>query len=222
MNEQTAEKQEYAVNVSEPEESGGPLVFSFVPKGLHRGRGPNGAPRRAPQFIVEVRPESGGLALDWGRTPDQPDASAREEIEGEVTARMRDRAIWIERVNFLVDQVEQWATEMGWSTRRIEKKLDDVRIGKHRVPALLMQQETDRVLLEPVGRTTPGAEGVVDLYLMPAYDDIASLYFYDDRWNLHYIFPGTTGAAAVREAAPMPLSKETLERVLTEMRRDAA
>jgi hypothetical protein len=222
MNEQTAEKQEYRVNVYEPEESGGPLMFTFVPKGLHRDRGANGSPRRVPQFIVEVRSESGTLALDWSRTPDQPDAAAREEIEEEVTARMRDRAIWIERVHVLVDEVERWATEMGWSTRRIEKKLDDVRIGKHRVPALLMQQDTFRVLLEPVGRSTPGAEGVVDLYLMPAYDDIASLYFYDDRWNLHYLFPGTTGAATVREAAPMPLSKEALERVLTEMRRDAA
>ena len=135
---------------------------------------------------------------------------------------MRDRANWIARVTSLVADVERWATEMGWSTRRVEKKLDDARIGKHRVPALLMQQDTLRVLLEPVGRSTPGAEGVVDLYLMPAYDDIASLYFYENRWNLHYIFPGTTGVPTVREAEAMPLSKETLERVLTEMRRDAA
>jgi hypothetical protein len=221
MNEQTAEKQEYLVNVYEPEESGGPLIFTFVPKGPHRDRGPNGSPRRVPQFIVEVRSESGTLALDWGRTPDHPDASARGEIEEEITARMRDRAIWIERVTSLVDEVERWATEMGWSTRRVEKKLDDVRIGKHRVPALLMQQDTFRVLLEPVGRSTPGAEGVVDLYLMPAYDDIASLYFYEGRWNLHYIFPGTTGVATVREAEARPLTKESLEKVLAEMRRDA-
>jgi hypothetical protein len=222
MNEQTAEKQEYLVNVYEPEEPGGRLIFTFVPKGLHRDRGPSGSPRRVPQFIVEVRTESDTLALDWGRTPDHPDASAREEIEEEITARMKDRAIWIERVTSLVDQVERWATEMGWSTRRVEKRLDDVRIGKHRVPALLMQQDTFRVLLEPVGRSTPGAEGVVDLYLMPAYDDIASLYFYEGRWNLHYIFPGTTGVATVREAEAAPLTKESLEKVLAEMRRDAA
>ena len=166
--------------------------------------------------------ESGVPDLDWSRTPDRPEDSAREQIEAEIAARMRDRAIWIARVTSLVGDVERWATEMGWSTRRVEKKLDDARIGKHHVPALLMQQDTLRVLLEPVGRSTPGAEGVVDLYLMPAYDDIASLYFYEDRWNLHYIFPGTTGVATVREAQAMPLSKDTLERVLTEMRRDAA
>jgi hypothetical protein len=30
----------------------------------------------------------------------------------------------------------------------------------------------DRELLEPIGRPAPGIEGIVDLYLMPAYDDI--------------------------------------------------
>ena len=36
------------------------------------------------------------------------------------------------------------------------------------------------ILLEPVA---PGTEGVVDLYLMPGYDDIASLYHYSNRWK---------------------------------------
>ena len=178
MNEQTAEKQEYRVQVREPEEAGGPLAFTFVPGEPHRNR-------------------------------------------RSVAARLSDRATWIERASSLVDLVERWATEMGWATRRVEKKLDDARIGRHRVPALLMQQETFRVLLEPVGRSTPGADGVVDLYLMPAYDDIASLYFCEGRWNLHYIFPGTTGVATVREAEARPLTKESLEQVLAEMRRDA-
>ena len=73
-----------------------------------------------------------------------------------------------------------------------------------------------------MGRSAPGAEGVVDLYLMPAYDDIASLYYYGDRWNLHYMFPGTKPAATVREAEALPLSKEALEKVLAEMRQNAA
>src|SRR5208283_5952327 len=99
---------------------------------------------------------------------------------------MHDREIWIDRVTALVAQVDQWAKEMGWSTRRLEKRLDDARIGKHRVPALLIRQDTCRALFEPIGRSTPGADGVVDLYLMPAYDDIASHYYYDSQWNLHY------------------------------------
>ena len=80
-----------------------------------------------------------------------------------------------------------------------------------------MQKETTRVLLDPVARFAPGADGVVDLYLMPAYDDIASLYLVNGEWQLHYIFPGTTGVATIREAKPCSLSKEAVARVLNEM-----
>ena len=62
---------------------------------------------------------------------------------------------------------------------------------------------------------------MVDLYLMPAYDDIASLYYYQDRWNLHYMFHGTKPVATVRDAAATVFSKESLEKVLTEMRQNA-
>jgi hypothetical protein len=222
MSETTAGSPRYIVSVHEPEHPGGALVFSFVPKGPDLGGSHDGLPGRIPRFVVEAREQSGGASLDWTRTPDVPDVPARQEIEREILARMRERAIWIERVNALVDRIEGWAIEMGWTTRRVEKKLDDHRIGKHRVPALLMQEDVFRVLLEPVGRSSPGAEGVVDLYLMPAYDDIASLYFYDGRWNLHYLFPGATGVGTTRDADPLPLSKEGLQKVLAEMRLHAA
>ena len=45
------------------------------------------------------------------------------------------------------------------------------------------------------GALAPGTEGVIDLYLMPAYDDIASIYYSGDRWNLHYLFPDTKNGA---------------------------
>ena len=42
--------------------------------------------------------------------------------------------------------------------------------------------------MEPVARSSPGIEGLVDLYLLPAYDDIASLYHYSGKWHVHYYF----------------------------------
>ena len=80
-----------------------------------------------------------------------------------------------------------------------------------------MQKETTRLLLDPVARFAPGADGVVDLYLMPAYDDIASLYLVNGEWQLHYLFPGTTAIATIREAKPCVLTKDMLGRVLDEM-----
>jgi hypothetical protein len=222
MSEQIAKKQRYIVTSYEAEKPGGALVFTFVPNGLQYERGPGGSPKRVPQFIVAVRQAGDEFVFDWSGTADDPGA-AREEMEAEVAARMKDREIWIDRVTSLVSQVEQWAGEMGWSTRRLEKSLDDIRIGKHRVPALLMQQDTCRALVEPIGRSSPGAEGVVDLYLMPAYDDIASLYYYGNRWHLHYnTLRGTNAVVPVPKAEAMPLSKESLEKVLAEMRQNAA
>lgn len=146
---------------------------------------------------------------------------ANAEIEQEAK-RNRARSAWMERVNALVDHAEIWAKELNWSTRRVEKKLEDSLIGEHSVSALLMQEDTCRILLEPVGRSAPGAEGVVDLYLLPAYDDIATLYYYGQRWNLHYVFPNSKPVASVREAEALPLTKESFEKVLAGMRQGAA
>ena len=55
---------------------------------------------------------------------------------------------------------------------------------------------------------------------MPAYDDIASLYFDDGRWVLHYLFSGTT--AGTPSTPAKLLSKETLQEVLEEMKQHAA
>lgn len=140
-----------------------------------------------------------------------------EAMQADATERAEERTRWIRRVGDLVDQIESWAKEFGWATRRIEKTLEDSWIGKHRVPALLLQEETCRIILEPIGRSAPKAQGVVDLYLMPAYDDIASLYFTRGRWNLDYLHGADSG-----HAASVPLDKESFGKVLEEMRQHAA
>ena len=213
-------KQQYMVNIYESKDTPEALVFTFVPKGLPGTHGTDERPQRVPQYIVLVQGNDGTMAFDWSRTPDDP-GTARAELEHEARQRVKSRTRWIGMVTDLVVVVEQWGQELGWATRRIEKRLDDSQIGKHQVPALLMQEGTCRVMLEPVGRSAPGVEGVVDLYRLPAYDDIATLYYYGERWNLHYLFPGSS-AASVREAAGVPLSKEALQRVLEELTQHAA
>ena len=89
----------------------------------------------------------------------------------------------------------------------------------HKVPALLLQEGTVRVLLEPVSRRVTGADGVVDLYLMPAYDDVASLFYREGNWHVHYVIPGGNGSAVVKDAESGPFSKETLDMLLQEMKK---
>jgi len=129
---------------------------------------------------------------------------------------------WLNVLAELTSKVKSWAEELGWSTRQIVKKMKDSRLGLYEAPALLMQKETTRVLLDPVTRFAPGADGVVDLYLMPAYDDIASLYFVGGEWRLHYMFPGTPTVTTIRQAESCPLSKDSIGLVLNEMSTHAA
>lgn len=80
--------------------------------------------------------------------------------------RIRDE--WLQRLSELVRTIESWAQELGWATRQIQVTLSDSQIGNYKAPALLIQEDTIRILLEPIARSAPGADGVVDLYLMPA------------------------------------------------------
>lgn len=131
------------------------------------------------------------------------------------TEQLRDE--WLARLHQLLELVESCARESDWSTRRIEKRLKDRQIGTYVAPALMMQHETTRLLLEPIARSAPGAEGIVDLCLMPAYDDMAHLYFENGQWRLQRAFPGSLG-----DFDSEPVNRESLLRVMNEMREHAA
>jgi hypothetical protein len=83
------------------------------------------------------------------------------------------------------------------------------------IPALYLQRGPTQLLLDPIAYDVPGAEAVVDLYLMPTYDDTASLYCRDGRWTIHYVFPADQKApAAIDKVEPIPLNERNLLHVL--------
>jgi hypothetical protein len=132
--------------------------------------------------------------------------------------KLRDE--WLARLSDLVKTVRGWAEELDWSTRRIETKMDDLEIGDYKAPALIIQKETVRAILHPISRSAPGVTGIVDFYIMPAYDDIARLFFYDDTWHLHHMSPRSPDVGPYRR--DQPLSRETFGAVLEAMIRNAA
>ena len=71
--------------------------------------------------------------------------------------------------------------------------------------------------VEPISPTPQGAGGLVDIYLLPALDDIASMYFYDDAWQIHYLFDEAPHVNNIREAAAKTLDQESLTEVLESM-----
>jgi hypothetical protein len=125
------------------------------------------------------------------------------------------RDLFQNRINTLVEQVGGWVSSHEWVTKTYPKKMRDVDHQVYEVPALFLQKGPIRVLLDPVAYDVPGAEGVVDLYLMPTYDDMASLYFQDGMWKIHYAFPPEPKEThSVIESKALPLSEETINQVL--------
>lgn len=95
------------------------------------------------------------------------------------------REAWVRDVESLVAEVDGWCKAEGWATRVIPRKLRDSQVGEHVVPALLLQVEFAQLLLEPRSPRVPGCDGLVDLYLLPQYDDIASVIRTAAGWRIH-------------------------------------
>jgi hypothetical protein len=118
-------------------------------------------------------------------------------------------------VHELVRQVEAWVEPAGWATSRYAKRMRAPDRSVFEIPALYLQRGPTRLLLDPVAFDVPGAEGLVDLYLMPTYDDMASLYLRERRWAIHYASPSDpTAPAAIDKVEPVPLDQPNLLRVL--------
>jgi hypothetical protein len=106
-----------------------------------------------------------------GTTPEVNNVAVRDE--------------WIAAVNELVTRVEGWCKELDWATRRSPKRIKDKALGTFDVPMLLMQQWDAKLLLSPINRFVGGeADGRVDLYTMPEYDDVAVLIRRNGDWQM--------------------------------------
>jgi hypothetical protein len=128
------------------------------------------------------------------------------------------RREWLDRLGALVEEVKGWAQASGWRTRRIDKTVNERRLGSYKVPVLLMEKNTVEVVMNPVARFVPGTNGAVDLYVAPAYDDIASLYLEGDHWALHYADrPDPMATESVIEIKPQPYSEMTIRKILDGM-----
>lgn len=125
---------------------------------------------------------------------------------------------WLERLDVLVADVQAWAAASGWRTRRIQKTVEERELGRYKVPVLLMEKNAVEVVLNPVARFVPDVDGAVDLYLSPAYDDIASLYHEAGRWFVHYSEPPTiTANGGIIETPSQPYSEAVIRAILDGM-----
>jgi hypothetical protein len=209
----------YMVSISDDPEVKGALRFTFVPAGTNDKVLLGQLRQPVPEYMVTVAGSGEGTTFTWLAAPEK--GAVKTKLEGIARQRVSARRAWLGLLGKLVTTVKEWAEASGWATKLTEKKMDDREIGNYKAPALLLQNGAARLFLEPITRAAPGAEGLVDLYRMPAYDDIASLYYYANRWHIHYMPPGALAVNNIREAEARPLTKDALQIVLDEMSEDA-
>ena len=125
------------------------------------------------------------------------------------------KAEWLERLETLVGSIKTWAEADGWRTRQVGKTIHERRLGTYKAPLLLMEKEGIEAVLNPVARYVPGSAGAVDLYLAPAYDDIASLYYEEGQWVVHHAAPADLNSPV--EVEQRTLSEETIRAILDGM-----
>lgn len=208
----------YMVSIRQAPGTTDTYELSYDKRGIQAASGSGGTPKRVPEGLkATAQVEGDAIHVTWQKTP--PDPTAREEFDEDARVRVLLLHQWLERLSPLIASVKKWAEELGWATRIVAKPLKDAEIGDYKVPALLLQQDMVRVGLDPIGRSAPGAEGVVDLYHLPVYDDIASFFHYDGNWHLHWQPPTKTAVASLREGQAKPLSKKALREVLDEMKK---
>jgi hypothetical protein len=209
----------YMVSVRQLVDADDAFSVSYVPRGVQQVR-TSGKSNKVPEYRATVNTANAHAPVSWSAHLEDSEIS-EEDLSSDARHRSLLARDWLRMLRSLIETVEGYAKDLSWSTKRIDKPMEDSQIGKYAAPALLMQDGTTKFLLEPITRSAPGTEGVVDLYLMPGYDDIASLYHYSKRWNLHHVYSGQKGIANVRDAEAKPLTKANLRKVLEEMKAHA-
>lgn len=93
-------------------------------------------------------------------------------VSSPLPIREEERVSWIAELKSVVDQAEQWSRRQGWAVRRDSKPITEPMLGTYTVPVLLIHTPQGRLILDPIGRDIVGAEGRVDLCVMPSYDPV--------------------------------------------------
>jgi hypothetical protein len=130
--------------------------------------------------------------------------------------------VFVGQVEDVVRQFEETLTRQDWLTRRDPKRMRDENGDVFSVLSLTLFKGSTRLLLDPSGYDIPGAEGVLDLYFLPPYDPVATLYRENGEWFIHSPFPASLQAIArPAEWTRSPLTDESISRVLVAIARDA-
>jgi hypothetical protein len=93
------------------------------------------------------------------------------------------RGDWVAEVERFMNQAEEWAKKQGWGTLQELKTIQEDRLGSYDVPRLLIHDTFGRLLLDPLARFVMGADGRIDLVVIPSWSGLI-LVKMPDGWFL--------------------------------------
>src|SRR5689334_20381895 len=134
--------QGYSATVAALEGDRDSFSVTYVPLGVQQERGPGGKPKRVPDHRARV--VASDQAVRWTKPPVEGEALAK--FDDDARTRVRLLRTWLDRLRALIRSVQAWAKGDDWATRPIDKPMADSAIGSYRVPALLLQKDTARIL----------------------------------------------------------------------------
>jgi hypothetical protein len=94
---------------------------------------------------------------------------------------------WIQAAEKLVVETESWALELGWQTRRkdkkfSEKKIEETLLGSYQLMQFQFFAEQDLYVLDPIARFVPNAMGTFDLSIQPSFSETSLYRDFDGIW----------------------------------------
>ena len=96
---------------------------------------------------------------------------------------------WIEAASTLIDQARSWALTKEWPTKCYAKQISEDFLGTYELTKLVFAAEGSQLVLNPVGRFAPGADGMFDLAVLPDYESVMVVRK-EERWQIHPLAKG--------------------------------
>lgn len=111
-------------------------------------------------------------------------------------------AEWQHAADQLLAQLQTWAAEFQWRTRRKDKQLQESLLGEYKLEQLLVYADDELFVCDPLARFTPNSLGAFDFSIQPSYDRNSVYREFDGSWMIRLASPshGLQSCALDKEA----------------------
>ncbi len=91
---------------------------------------------------------------------------------------------WLRSLDALFRETEAWCQRRDWPCKRKTVRVQDDFLGSYDAPQLDLCALDNQLLLKPVARFVTGADGLVDMLLLPTCES-AILVRLGEIWQIH-------------------------------------